>query len=465
MKPPMSSTSFGASHAKLDDSAATARQGLERFFNELSPRLDAARTVECELDRRLARKFNAFDYLRPDEQQLSKLIANLLDPKGKHGQGAVFLRRFLDLLGTDGLDRIGDLRNSRVETECVIKNQRRLDIVVQLDNRRCVAIENKPWAGDQPDQIKDYLDWLRGHYDKFLLLYLSRQGEPPSEDSVKPADLQGEAGKSLRIMPYHHRAKDARGDDDFERTGFGLTDWLRECRAHCDVERLRWFLREAETYCEKEFGGSAMTTGEHKIVKDFVLEGKDDRNWTTALAIGETLPEIHAAVRRQFLESIADCLTKLGYTSESNYADKQWKSWVRACLPQWREYQTPEDPKWSRTCIAISNGEKGGNDWIIGILSPLPKSKMSDDDRKRRRIPIEDRLDRESKKKTHRPDDEWPWYEYVDERYRHWDSLVPAMHRELQQDGGKITDYFVRKFKEIAEVAKPILDDIEGSRG
>ena len=111
----MSSTSFGASHAKLDDSATAARQGLERFFNELAPKLEGERKVERELDRRLARNFNAFDYLRPDEQQLSKLIANLLDPKGKHGQGDVFLRRFLDLLGTDGLDRIGDLRNSRVE--------------------------------------------------------------------------------------------------------------------------------------------------------------------------------------------------------------------------------------------------------------------------------------------------------------------------------------------------------------
>ena len=39
------------------------------------------------------------------------------------------------------------------------------------------------------------------------------------------------------------------------------------------------------------------------------------------------------------------------------------------------------------------------------------------------------------------------------------------MHRELQQGGGEITDYFVRKFKELAEFATPILDDIEGSRG
>ena len=456
MKPPMSSTSFGASHAKLDDSAAAARQGLERFFNELSPRLDAARTVECELDRRLAPKFNAFDYLQPDELRLSKLIADLLNPKGPHGQGDLFLCRFLDLLSTEGFDCGGDLRNSRVVTEIEIENRRRLDIVVHTD-RCCLAIENKPYAADQPDQIKDYLAWLPGRDD--LLLYLTPQGEPPSEDSMQSADLQDEAGKSLRIMPYHRRAKDA-WDDDFKRTGFGLTDWLRECRAHCDVERLRWFLREAETYCKRKFGGSAMTTGEHKIVKDFVLA--DDRNWTTALAVNDAVGKINANVRERFLQTIAGRLkTELGYTSDSNYSATAWNSWLRAYLPQWREYQNAKPP-WSRTCLAME-ADARGNDWYIGIWSPVHKPDMSADDRKRRQQ-IEERLAQKSKK-TGRENEWWPLRESVDERYRHWDSLVPAMHRELQQDGGEITDYFVGKFKEIAEFAIPVLDDIEGTGG
>ena len=436
-----------ADPARLDDSAAAARQGLARFFNELTPRLEAAHTVERELDRQLARRFNALDCLRPNEQQLSTLIAHLLDPKGKHGQGGIFLRRFLDLLATERFGRLGDLRNSRVYLEFQIKDRRRLDIVVEFDKRRCLAIENKPRAGDQPDQIKAYLDWLRSRYDEFLLLYLSRQGEPPSEHSVKLSDLQGEAGKSLRIMPYH-QAKDA-WDDGFERTGFGLADWLRECREHCDVDRLRWFLREAETYCEKKFGGSAMTTGEHEIVKDFVLDGK---TWTTALAIEKALPEIHADVRRRFLKSIADRLTKMGYTSGSNYSATAWKSWIRAYLPQWREYQNAKPP-WSRTCLAME-AEAFGNNWYIGVRSPMYTPTMSADDRARR-TQIEQRLARESKKVGLENNDLWPLRESVDERYRHWDRWVPAMHRELQQGGGEITDYFVGKFKEIAEFATP----------
>ena len=88
---------------------------------------------------------------------------------------------------------------------------------------------------------------------------------------------------------------------------------------------------------------------------------------------------------------------------------------------------------------------------------------MSDDDRARR-TQIERRLAQESKE-TGQVGAWRAWFEHVDERYCHWNRLTPAMHRELQQGDGEITDYFVGKFKEIAEFATPILDDIEGTRG
>lgn len=47
----------------------------------------------------LAPDFNLFDYLRDDELGLSACLAGLLDPKGKHGQGTVFLNAFLETVG------------------------------------------------------------------------------------------------------------------------------------------------------------------------------------------------------------------------------------------------------------------------------------------------------------------------------------------------------------------------------
>ena len=453
---------FGCLNARFERADASARQGLERFFNELAPRLEAARSVERELDRQLARQFNAFDYLRPDEQGLSKMIRDLLDPGGPHGQGQVFLRLLLDKVG---FDYGGDLRNSRVDVELTIEDQRRLDIAAHIGDGHCLAIENKPFAGDQKDQVKDYLDWLQKHYGgRFLLIYLSPRGEAPSEHSVTLTDLQDDAGNAtttFRIMPYH-RSEDGAGDDDFKpfRTGFGLADWLRECRKHCDVERLRWFLREAETFCERRFGGSAMTAGEHQIVKDFVLA--DNRNLATAYAIQRAWPEIDAAVRSQFLKTIAKRLDALGYRSRSDYGDKPYESFVQADRPQWRQYQSAPEPEWSRTSLCLQAEQSRGNGWWIGICSPVYKSDMSADDLTRRER-IEERLNGEMKISA--PDDEWPWFEYVDEPYRNWDLLIPDLHRELQQNGGKITDYFVNKFVEIAGFATPILDDIEGSPG
>ena len=69
-----------------------------RLLQELTPHVRAARTVERELDRHLARRFKVFRYLRDDELGLSRIIADLLDPAAEHGQGTSFLEVMLELL-------------------------------------------------------------------------------------------------------------------------------------------------------------------------------------------------------------------------------------------------------------------------------------------------------------------------------------------------------------------------------
>lgn len=444
---------FGSLNAETEHVAESGRRRLARFFDELAPRLKAARTLERELDRQLARRFNAFDYLRSDELGLSGVIADLLNPVHPHGQGDTFLRLLRDRVG---FQFGGDPGSCRVDVERTIDDRLRLDIAARFDHdRSCLVIENKPYAGDQENQIRDYLTWLRKNYDNFLLIYLSPHGEPPSGYSVQRADLQDYADH-FRIMPYH-RAADDPEDDGFERfrTDFGLTDWLRECRMRCDVERLRWFLREAETFCERQFGGNAMTTSTLETIKEFVLA--DGRNWKTALEIEAALPKIHAEVRRQFLEAIADRLTGEGYRSGSESGDGPYCSWVRAYLPGWRKYQNHTRPEWSRMHLALEAGERRGNYWYVGIRAPLQKSRMSADDRSRL-TRIEQRLADDGLKTTPR-NDWWPAFELVEERYRDWDPLIPDMQRELQENGGEIIDYFVGELVKIARIAKPILDD------
>ena len=138
--------------ASLDDVKGADRRRRLNFFAQLSPRLETARAHERELERRLARRFNVFDYLSTDEVALSRIIADLLDPGARHGQGTLFLRTLLHELpevgGRPDPDT-GFVKGIQVVTERVITDNRRLDISVEIPGtggKYCLAIENKPYA-------------------------------------------------------------------------------------------------------------------------------------------------------------------------------------------------------------------------------------------------------------------------------------------------------------------------------
>ena len=294
----------------------------QRFFDELKPRLETARMLESELDAQLARRFNVFDYLRTDELGISRVIADLLNPQGNHGQGTTFLKLLLARLkcpiASEHLDR------ANVEVEKAIKDKRRLDIYVRIGGC-CLAIENKPYAGDQRDQIKDYLGWLKDkdqEFENFVLIYLSPQGEPPSPESIELPYLKTEldANHSFKIMPYH----EAHWEDDFDdyRLDYTLTEWLADCRKNCDVDRLRWFLSEAETFFKRTFGGHTMAGSESNTAKKFVLASKE--NWNVALKVGDALTEVKKDVSNRFAEMVLDAYPT---PTEYEYPDNIYRDW------------------------------------------------------------------------------------------------------------------------------------------
>ncbi len=316
------------------------------FFDGLLPRLETARTLQRELDSHLAQRFNVFDYLRTDELGLSRIIADLLNPQGRHGQGSMFLELLLRRLKrpfatSEHLDHAG------VEVERTIKDGRRLDICVGIGNH-CLAIENKPYAGDQPGQVDDYLRWLKNQgFESSLLIYLSPQGEPPSPESVELADLQGElnARHFFNIMPYHEAQEDVR-DDDFGhyRLDFSLADWLADCQRSCKVDRLRWFLRDAETFCKRTVGGQTVTSTESNALKEFVLA--DQEKWDAALVVSNTLPQIRKDICLRFMEMIWNPWpTKTQYEYPADAFASWWysptgTSYICLYRKSWRSYKT-----------------------------------------------------------------------------------------------------------------------------
>ena len=451
---------------------------LDRFFAELASRLDTTRRVEREFDRKLAHRFNVFNYLREDELGLSRVIADLLDPEKKHGQGELFLRTLLDLAGLSGTPDWPDVDGNgvciAVKSEHSIRRAgRRIDILVRIrragEKAYGLAIENKPYAGDQKNQVQDYLKYLKQEYgERFLLIYVSPNGEAPSEESL-PRRTLGEWKDRFAIMPYHEaHVRPAKDFDDF-RLGGSLVDWLEACRKNCEAERLRWFLEDFKVLCG-EIGGHTVTDHEKETAVRFVLD-----NLQTAQVVYESWSVVVDRVCEKFLETMCDRIkTEVegraalkAFAHDTcicyRYSPKAFESTVWLYRKHWNEY--PEDhptdrERKMRTCIRLQNLGRGPSGWIVGVSSPVDLQK-SPGDYKKRWQRLEKELKDAFRESTGKSSDWWPWYEDVKRDWSDWRQLVPDLHREWKEPDGEIMTYFVDKFIDIAERAIPVINDIE----
>ena len=118
-------------------------------------------------------------------------LADLLNPFGSHGQGGLFLQRFLDILA-EHVPELSLLVNGAAENtspwDWIVNREReRIDIAVR--NRRLgllIFIENKFDAGEQDQQLARYRARLdrQSDYQYRLLLYLSPQAHGPPQSGT-----------------------------------------------------------------------------------------------------------------------------------------------------------------------------------------------------------------------------------------------------------------------------------------
>ncbi|WP_419693129.1 PD-(D/E)XK nuclease family protein [Mannheimia haemolytica] len=149
-----------------------------------------------------ANRFNPFRFLRKDELGLSAILAFFLNPKETHGQGDVFLNSFLKKLNLYHFLAYDDVE---ITVEKSTGTKRRHDIFIQgkLKGRLqwVLSIENKlNWAGEQKDQLKDYLSDLKsyGVGNNYFLMFLPVESYDPI--SVKPEDWQQEVKNGNAIV-------------------------------------------------------------------------------------------------------------------------------------------------------------------------------------------------------------------------------------------------------------------------
>ena len=153
-------------------------------------------------------RFNLFHLLGVGHLEVSthsSLLRDLLDPEGSHGQGDVFLRRFVSVMELPPLPDGKVKVSSEVGIGTVTENSGgRLDLVVACGPKRALLIENKLYAGEQNLWVSRYLN----HAPGAILIFLTLDGRSPENLPT------GERPPNLLCRSY----------------AVHVIEWIKQCR-------------------------------------------------------------------------------------------------------------------------------------------------------------------------------------------------------------------------------------------
>lgn len=136
-----------------------------------------------EIIRNTGGHFNIFEIaaIQTDEVKICRIIKELIDPKGSHYQGDIYLRLFLKhVLKMNDEIADADLNSAVVEREKHIAENRRIDIFINIPGKAKIPIEVKIYAGDQDSQCYDYFKYAVNS----KMYYLTPFGHKPSDSSI-----------------------------------------------------------------------------------------------------------------------------------------------------------------------------------------------------------------------------------------------------------------------------------------
>lgn len=440
---------------------------LQQFFNQLGPRLEMAREVDTRLNRQLALRFNVLDYIRTSELGLSKVIADLLNPQATHDQGVLFLEVLLELL-QDSSERGGkplriteDLRNEwQIDPKTVVVvrersiDDGRLDISVEFSNaageKQCLAIENKPYAGDGKGQVEKYLDFLNKEYpENHSLLYVSPGGELPHDKSLCPKRRRKARDRGqFAVMAYSERELVTEGVSNHEldpRLDYSLADWFRKCRTASDVDRLRAFLQDAAQFCDRHFGGAPMPDMTQDQIRQFLAVPKNLEVFTEVI---RHWPEVRAEIVKRFAYRLAKRISAHLRESLPQLGDLQCEHAVTGYGRYWTPVRVFRSD-WREQHVDIRMEAESPKNWVIGVATgPTEFWK-----------PLNTALEADLGKQ--RSSQGWPWYTSVKVKFPwlqyDWNDLVLVLAQETETDGDA-TRYFREQFGKVCEAIVPIID-------
>ena len=304
----------------------------KELLNSLLIKYKVQKKLKNELNKQFGIEFNIFKILsftknnyisNLPENQISNIIAELLKPLGAHGQGAIFLKLFLEEVFKKIETQINKceakeniilpdlkekfLTSSKIEREYITDERKFIDILICLpkfykDGNLIIAIENKPWAKEQEDTQKDYRQIE--HYVKFLeklknaskirdfiFIYLSEDREAYSIDKNEKENLK----KQGRFLELSYT--------DF------LISWLTLCKKYCNAEKVKLIIEDLINWILKKFKNDGEDKMFIEVLKNWVSELGDSQEKVKLLyEVYKNFPDF---VRQRFKELFEKIITKL----------------------------------------------------------------------------------------------------------------------------------------------------------
>lgn len=299
---------------------------IESLLNITKSRIDTHNEFKKEYDKQLAFDFSLFNFFSIGENKVSQILAYFLDEKQNHGQGNLFLNEFVKAFYHKEIDT----KHSINICEKRITENRRIDVYIEL-NGLIIAIENKIWADDQQNQLKDYATFLeqksKGNY---LLLYLNPYGSEPTSKSI---DLNTKENlikqEKFKIISYKNDIINL------------INNWL----IICEADNVTYFLKEFKKHLEIKFLGKntlnmskdlrIIIENNKREVQQLVKEYKDIENevYNKLNLVGKELdkinPELNSEINISKSGSFNWYNTRVYKYSVSKNQNKVWIQLVK----------------------------------------------------------------------------------------------------------------------------------------
>ena len=331
------------------------QEQYQEFFDEFEK---VYKEYENKVKERRARgihDYNVFDVLETKEVKHSKFIASLLDPKGLHYQGDLFLREFVNACGISDFGL--DTSNAQVYRE-----YENIDIYI-TDGNKHIIIENKICdAKDQDKQIYRYIETIKKENlsldnDGILVLYLTpNDGKTPSQKSLNGFEIKdGFLEKDNDKIRYKHIVCDH------------ILEWLDKVKIEIvNLTDLNVIITQYEKAVK-----NLINKGE-KMENENLME-LVKQNYKIAKEISKVVDEAEKEIINEFFKDLSECLAKKldncwCIESLNKVSDAKFSAIIFIAHSDFKA------EKFAKFCIGVNNGHDGVDSIEYGFTS-FPSTK------------------------------------------------------------------------------------------